>query len=157
DWPTPVDLRTASGAQAIVVLAGGLYRHAPEYGGVDTVSSLTLDRVRYAAWLAKHTGLPVLASGGPPDEASPPEAEIMKTVLEKEFATSVRWIDVESRTTFENARAGARILRAAGIGKIFLVTDYFHMRRAVEAFAPTGIEVIPAPVNFVNKDPLTYR
>lgn len=155
EWPAPVDVRAASGAQAIVVLAGGLYRHALEYGGADTVNSRTLDRVRYAAWLARQTGLPVLASGGPPDETSSAEAEIMKAVLENEFATTVRWVEVESRNTFENARASARILGPAGIGKVFLVTDFFHMRRAVQAFAPTGIEVIPAPVNFVYKGPLT--
>ena len=156
EWPAPADVGAASGAQAIVVLAGGLYRHAPEYGGADTVSSRTLDRVRYAAWLARQTGLPVLAAGGAPDETSPAEAEIMKGVLESEFATKVRWIEVQSRNTFENARASARILRAAGIGKVFLVTDFFHMRRAAQAFAPTGIEVIPAPVNFVDKAPFTF-
>ena len=156
EWPAPVDLRAANGVQAIVVLAGGLYRHAPEYGGADTVNSRTLDRVRYASWLVRQTGLPVLASGGPPDETSAAEAEIMKAVLENEFGTPVRWIEAESRNTFENARASARILRPAGIGKVFLVTDYFHMRRAVQAFAPTGIEVIPAPVNIPDKDPLTF-
>lgn len=156
-WPAPVDVRIANGAQAIVVLGGGLSRNAPEYGGADTVNSRTLERIRYAGWLFRQTGLQMLTSGGRPDGASSAEAEAMKAVLENEFATPVRWIEVESMNTFENARASARILRAAGIGKVFLVTDSFHMRRAVQAFAPTGIEVIPAPVNLFNRAPVTFK
>ena len=154
-WPTPADVHAANGAQAIVVLGGGLSRSAPEYGGADTVNARTLERVRYAAWLVRQTGLPMLASGGP-YRGSAPEAEFMKSVLEKEFATPVRWVEVESGNTFENARASARILREAGRGKVYLVTHSGHMRRAVQAFAPTGIEVIPAPIDIFTREPLGY-
>ncbi len=155
-WPVPADLRAGNGAQAIVVLGSGISRAAAEYGGADTVNARTLDRLRYAAWLVRQTGLPLLASGGRPDGASSAEAELMKAVLENEFATPVRWIEAESRNTFENARASARILREAGIGKAYLVTHSFHMPRAVQAFAPTGIEVIPAPISIFTRDPMTY-
>src|SRR6185436_5755393 len=93
---------------------------------------------------------------GHSDAASPAEAEVMKDVLENEFGTPVRWIEVESRDTFESARASARILRAAGIGRVLLVTEYLHMRRAAQAFAPTGIEIVPAPVNLVDKTVPTF-
>jgi uncharacterized SAM-binding protein YcdF (DUF218 family) len=154
-WPAPAEVRAANGAQAIVVLGGGISRAAPEYEGADTVNARTLNRVRYAAWLARKTGLPMLASGGRPTGAKASEGELMKAVLENEFGTPVRWIEVESMNTFENARASARILREAGIGRVYLVTDSLHMRRSVQAFAPTGIEVIPAPVNVVTRDPVT--
>ena len=156
-WPVPADLRPENGAQAIVVLGGGLSIAPAEYYGVDTVNSRTLDRVRYTAWLFRKTGLPILASGGRPAGASAAEAELMKSALEKEFATPVQWIEVESRTTFENARASARILREAGIGKVYLVTHSTHMRRAVQAFAPTGIEVIPAPISVFTRDPMGFE
>ena len=155
-WPAPVDVRDANGAQAIVVLGGGISRAAPEYEGADTVNARTLNRVRYAAWLSRKTQLPVLASGGLPRGASSTEAELMKSVLENEFGTPVRWIEVESMNTFENARASARILREAGIGKVYLVTDSMHMRRAVQAFAPTGIQVFPAPIGLLTRDRITY-
>ena len=48
---------------AIVILGGGVRRHAAEYGG-DTLGQLTLERVRYGARVARLTGLPVLVSGG---------------------------------------------------------------------------------------------
>ena len=153
--PALADGRGASGARAIVVLGGGIYRAAPDYGGADTVNAQTLERVRYAARLSRQTKLPILASGGRPDGAAAAEAEIMKAVLENEFATPVRWVEAESRNTFENARASARILRDAGIVRVLLVTHSFHMRRAVQAFAPTGIEVIPAPTVPFTRDPLS--
>jgi len=155
-WPVPADARAADGARAIVVLGGGVTRKAPEYGGLDIVHVRTLDRLRYAAWLARQTGLPLLTSGGRHEGTSASEAELMKSVLENEFATPVRWIEVNSMNTFENARESARILREAGIDRIFLVTHSFHMRRAVQAFAPTGIQVIPAPMSMFSRDPMTF-
>ena len=150
-WPAPVDLREATGAQGIVVLGGGAYLLAPEYGGQDAVNSRTLWRLRYAAHLHRETGLPVLAAGGrsPGGPPTPPEAELMKAVLEKEFSTPVRWIETESRNTLENARFSARILKEAGVGKVLVVTDSIHMRRAIQSFSGTGIEVVAAPTGFV--------
>ncbi len=51
---------------AIVVLAGDRYSNAPEYGGDDTVSRYTLERLRYAARIYRETSLPVLLTGGAP-------------------------------------------------------------------------------------------
>ena len=56
-------LEDARNAQAIVILGGGIRRDAPEYGG-DTLGTLTLERVRYGARVARLTGLPVLVTGG---------------------------------------------------------------------------------------------
>ncbi|MGD8560588.1 MAG: YdcF family protein, partial [Gammaproteobacteria bacterium] len=58
------DIKTRiSNADAVVVLAGGRNSEADEYGS-DTLSPLSLERVRYAAWLVKRTGLPLITSGG---------------------------------------------------------------------------------------------
>src|SRR3989338_5813910 len=53
-------------ADAIVILGGGTYFHAPEYAGADTVSEATLVRLRYGAKLQPahaETGA-VLSRGG---------------------------------------------------------------------------------------------
>src|SRR5262245_47125035 len=81
-WDKPVDLRPGNGAQAIVVLGGGVARNSLEYGGVDTINSGTLDRVRYAAWLYRKTVLPILVSGGAPGPSTKAEADLMKNALE---------------------------------------------------------------------------
>src|SRR5215470_7459040 len=49
-------------ADAIVVLTGGTYYRAPEYGE-DTVNEYTLARMRYAARLYRLTGKPLLVTG----------------------------------------------------------------------------------------------
>jgi uncharacterized SAM-binding protein YcdF (DUF218 family) len=135
------------GAQAIVVLSGGLQTEAPEYGG-DTAGARTLLRLRYGALLAHRFDLPLLVAGGRPDQATRTEAAVMADILANEFAVKVRWQETQSRTTAENATLSAAILRNAGIRRVVLVTQAFHMPRAARLFRAAGIEVVPAPTNF---------
>ena len=109
------------GAQAIVVLSGGLITDASEYGG-DTAGARTLLRLRYGALLARRFELPLLVAGGRPEQATRSEAAVMADILANEFAVKVRWQETQSRTTAENAAMSAEILRAAGIRRVVLVT-----------------------------------
>ena len=143
--PRPFETQDASGAGAVVILSGGVRTDAPDYGG-DTVSTLTLERLRYGARVARMTGLPVLVSGGSP-MASAPEAELMKTTLEQEFQVPVRWVEAGSDNTHENAQLSAAILRRAGIQRVVLVTHAFDVRRAVAEFQNAGVSVVPAATN----------
>ncbi len=95
--------------QAIVVLGGGTYYHAPEYGG-DTVGRYSLQRIRYAAELHRRTGKPILTTGGTPAGSKSSEAAQMKAVLEKEFRVPVKWTEDASRNTRENAYKSFAIL-----------------------------------------------
>lgn len=130
--------------EAIVVLGGGTYRSAPEYGG-DTVSPASLMRLRYAAHLYRTLDRPVLVTGGAPEGDTGPEAVQMKTVLEHDFAVPVRWTEPDSNNTLENARLSRRLLAPAEIRRIYLVTHAWHMPRATLAFEQAGFTVIPAP------------
>jgi uncharacterized SAM-binding protein YcdF (DUF218 family) len=140
-------LQDTDGAQAIVVLSGGLDLKAPEYGG-DTAGERTLLRLRYGALLAKRFDLPLLVTGGRPKDATRTEAAVMAEILEREFTVKVRWQEGESWNTAENASKSAAILRDAGIQRIVLVTQAFHMPRAVRLFRAAGLEVVPAPTQF---------
>jgi uncharacterized SAM-binding protein YcdF (DUF218 family) len=140
---TPQDLQRA---QAIVILGGDIYRHAPEYGG-DGVGGYTLQRVRYGASLQARANLPILVSGTP-------VAELMKTVIEQEFHGKVRWAENRSWNTAESAAYCADILRSAGINRIALVSSAWHLPRAVELFEWRGLEVFPAPTVFHGVAPL---
>lgn len=131
-------------AQAIVVLGGGKYPRAPEYGG-DTVAAHTLVRLRYAAHLHRQTRLPILVSGGSPDGSPIDEAQVMGRTLEQSFSVPVRWREGASANTLENARLSWRTLQAEGIQRIYLVTHAWHMPRSRLAFERAGFEVIPAP------------
>ena len=139
----PLDFAAARTAQAIVVPGGGMRRDALEYGG-DTVGRFTLERVRYGAWVARRTGLPVLVSGGVVYGGTS-EAQVMQKTLTDEFGIAVKWAEAQSRNTHENALRSAEILRGAGVRRIVLISHGFDMRRARAEFEAAGMEVVPAP------------
>lgn len=134
-------------AQAIVVLGGGTLFASPEYAR-DTVGSWTLERLRYAARLARASGLPVLVTGGNPRGRPRSEAAAMKEALEEDFGVAVRWTEERARNTLENALRSKEILAPAGITRILLVTHAAHTPRAAMAFETAGFEVIPAPTGY---------
>ncbi len=133
---------------AIVVLGGGRYTDAPEYGS-DTVNRMTLERLRYAASLYRQIKAPILVSGGSTYGESIPEAQLMQDVLTHDFNVPVKWTETRSKTTQENAHYTLDILRAAGVKHIYLVTHAAHMRRAMLVFNYPGFRVTPAPTGFV--------
>ena len=147
--PKAVDTQ-AQPADAIVVLGGGTYFHAPEYG-TDTVGEATLARLRYAAKLQRETGKPLLVTGGKPLGNDIPEAQLMKSVLEQEFKVPVRWAEDASDNTLENARYSYQVLQKEGVKRIYLVTHAWHMPRSILAFRSAGFNVVPAPTAFTTR------
>jgi uncharacterized SAM-binding protein YcdF (DUF218 family) len=145
-----LDLSQPLRARAIVILGGGTERTAPEYGGPVAGAEL-LERVSYGAYLARRTGLPVLVSG------STREAPAMRATLARDFGISARWVDADSRDTFDDAQLSARLLRADGVARILLVTSSYHEWRAAQEFESTGIAVDPAPVHVWAQRPRALR
>lgn len=116
----PADL---AAADAIVVLGGGK-RPAPEFGG-NAPSSDTLARLRYAAYLARQSGKPVLVTGGSP-LGGEPEGKVMASALHDDYGIRARWVEDRSDTTLDNARLSAEMLKAAGATRIALVSQGWH-------------------------------
>lgn len=143
DDSPPLDAVAAKSARALVILGGGVRRNAVEYGG-DTLGRLTLERVRYGARVARATELPVMVVGGSVFGGDT-EAALMRGALEQEFGVPVRWVETKSRTTHENAKFAAVLLREAGIDRVVLVAHSMDMPRARAEFARYGITLIPAP------------
>ena len=137
--------------QAIVILGGGTYLAAPEYGG-DTIGSATLERLRFGARLARESRLPLLVTGGAPSGGRA-EGELMREALEQDFGVKVRWVEAASRDSAENASLSAPMLKTAGITRIALVSNASHLPRAVPLFEKQGLEVIPAPMGFSTGSP----
>jgi uncharacterized SAM-binding protein YcdF (DUF218 family) len=136
----PVSSSQLSGAQAIVVIGGGDFREfAPEYGGPAAGGEL-LEKIGYAAYLARRTRLPILVSGFEPETAA------MRATLRQEFDIEPRWVDSEAYDTFENARNSARQLKHDAVERILLITSADHMHRSVEEFTAAGLSVVAAPV-----------
>lgn len=146
-------------AEAIVILGGGLYFHAPDYALQDTVSEQTLVRLRYGAMLYRATQRPILVTGGKPLGNGVSEAEQMRTTLEQAFQVPVRWLEDSSNNTLENARHSFQLLQQQQIKRIYLVTHAKHMLRAADSFRRAGFSVIEAPTAFTTRyqtDLLTF-
>jgi uncharacterized SAM-binding protein YcdF (DUF218 family) len=138
--------------QAIVILGGDVLPAAPEYGRSQP-SAATAARLRYGAWLARQSGLPLAFTGGMGWAAhstqTEPEAEVAARALQQDYGLALRWSESQSRDTAGNARLMAPLLRQAGVQRIALVTHAWHMPRAVLAFEQAGLAVTPAPMGYV--------
>lgn len=142
----PLDLSRLDGAQAIAILGGGVSRAAaPEYGGAPSAGAGLMDKLAYGAYVSRRTGLPILVTG------FDYEADAMQSTLRTVFDIQPRWIDRDAYDTFQNAGNAAALLRADGIERVVLVTTATHMRRSVNEFAATGLAVLPAPVDTVDR------
>ena len=142
----PIDSSQLAECQAIVVLGGGVYRDAPEYGG-DTIGSVSLERLRYALYLSRLSDLPILATGGAP-EGGVAESVAMRKSAEDEFGSPIQWTDEQSMDTLSSARLSASLLKEHGVKRIALVSHAWHLPRAVANFEAVGLEVVPAPMGF---------
>lgn len=139
-------VETLPSADAIVVLAG----HVVPAGARSPYGQIgrTADRAWHAARLYRGNKAPlVIASGGAvwdvPGEA--PAAVVMRDfIVELGIPPTAVVLETESRNTRENAVNTAAIARQRGITTVLLVTSPRHMPRAAEAFAKTGMAVVPA-------------
>jgi uncharacterized SAM-binding protein YcdF (DUF218 family) len=141
--------RATPGLQAIIVFAAAvsppLYERPYPQAGYDTV-----ERCAYAAWVYRQIGpVPVLACGGRESGSSPAFAVTMRELLRQAgIPENMIWTEEESRSTYENARFGAKILRSHRIYRVALVIDARSMPRAAAALEKQGIRVAPAPSRF---------
>ena len=133
--------------KAIVIL-GGTFRDGLPDGGIingSELGGLSIDRARAGAILHTQTGLPILISGGS-RSTGVSVGLMMRRFMENELHIAPRWMETESATTWSNAANSATILKGAGIDTVYVVTDSWHMRRAVIAFRHAGLTAWPAPV-----------
>ena len=129
---------------AIVVLGADM-RHGTGAGEPDSVGPVTLERLFEAARLERRRHLPILVSGGRVGSGDRSLADAMRTVLIDDFKVPVEWREDRSRNTYENAAFSVAILRRAGVGAALVVTQPWHMARALWSFAAVGYPVLPAP------------
>jgi len=149
-----LSLEKAKKGEAIVLLSGGLYAKAPEYGR-DTINSSSLFRARYAAYLHKRTDLPIAVIGGKLPNNTRSEASTIVGVLRDDFHIEVKWREDSAEDTWQSAVRAAPILAAEGVKRIVLITHVEHMPRAALAFERKGFDVIPAPTGFTNPAPMS--
>ena len=146
-------LRLPPAPWSLVVLGGGRQLAAREYGG-DGPSAATLQRLRYAAALARSAPtVTVWLSGGRVHGEDLAEATLMQRSLQHDFALPLARLRVEdaSRNTAENAtQLAARLGRGA---HVLVVTDALHMPRALHEMHCAGLQAWPAPLAYYRPPP----
>lgn len=155
--PEVVALKAANAARpgeiAIIVLGGGREALAPEYE-VSNLTARSVERLRYGIWLSRASAIPVGFSGGVghSERGESAEAEIAARIAAQEFNRPLKWVELQSRDTRENAAYTVGLLRPLGIRRIVLVTHGWHMQRALHAFeeevrrSGDGITLTAAPM-----------
>jgi uncharacterized SAM-binding protein YcdF (DUF218 family) len=150
DVPDETGASQAARPGAIVILSGD-EAFGDATGGIlpgSGIGVVTLDRMRAGAVLARRTGLPILVTGYSLEEGAVPIAVQMAHSMRDDFGTTVRWVEPAASDTWENAQFSAKLLRADGITSVYVVTDAWHMKRSLMAFARAGIAATPAPTRF---------
>ena len=135
------DLRDA---QAIVVL-GGDFRRGDGAAIPDRLGPLSLERAVFAAQAYRRLRLPVVVSGGTPRGAHVSEGALMKAALEDNFAVPVAWQEERSLSTWENALYAARLLLPEKVTTVVIVSQAWHLPRALWAFERVGLKALPWP------------
>ena len=139
-----------SAAQAIVVLGGDI-QHGNGRDRPDTLGVLSLERVVLAAQAYRRLHLPVAVSGGRVGRSRESEGALMREALERDFAVPVAWNEDQSRTTWQNALFTARLLRKAQVATVIVVTQAWHLPRALWSFERAGIKALPWPAPRTNR------
>jgi uncharacterized SAM-binding protein YcdF (DUF218 family) len=138
-------------AEAIVVLGGATKSAIWPRPSADLSESG--DRVIYAAQLYRQKKAPIIIlSGGRIDWRGSgfPESADMATILTSIGIPENALIqEPESLNTYQNAVNVKKILDAKGIKKVILITSAMHFPRSLKIFQRQGIDVIPAPTDFL--------
>jgi uncharacterized SAM-binding protein YcdF (DUF218 family) len=139
----PIDPPPDAMPQAIVILGGDLSRIAAAPYALPGL--LTLDRLRAGAAIGRRTGLPILVTGGIVQRDRQPIATVMADSLRDDFREPATWVEAASEDTWQNAAFSADILKKQGIRSVYVVTQRWHMRRAMLAFRHAGLIATAAP------------
>ncbi len=133
--------------KAIVILSAG-YGYAASSGGAVTVDAMTLERLRHGVRLHRATGLPILVTGGGAADRPVPVGALMARTLREDFGVAPKWTETRAASTHENALYSARILKRASITAVYLVSQAWHLPRAVAAFEAAGLSPVPKPSGY---------
>ena len=131
-------------AQAIVVLGAGIHVGDGERNP-DRLDALSIERVAWAAEMYHALSLPVAVTGGHINGSTSSLGALMRQQLEHNFGVPVTWTEERARTTFENAEYVALMLKESGRDRVIVVTQPWHVARAVWWFNRVGLQAIACP------------
>ncbi|NCC96521.1 MAG: YdcF family protein [Synergistales bacterium] len=121
-------LPTKQNPTAVIVLSGGFTRLS---NGTAEPGPFTVQRLVEGAALAKQMGWTLILSGGMSFEGGDSLARSMERKIRDLGYDSAVLLEESSRTTWENMVYSAKVARENGFKQVVIVTNSFHMRRAL--------------------------
>lgn len=116
-----------------VVLGAAVWK-----GGVPSPSLQR--RIMHATGLIKSGRVRWLILTGGIGRYPPSEARVMRQIaIEQGVSEEQIILEEEATSTFENARACARIIKTRGLSSAWIVSDRYHLLRSVFLFRQLGI------------------
>jgi uncharacterized SAM-binding protein YcdF (DUF218 family) len=138
--------------EAMIVLSGGVLPRTPNRPRA-LLADDTLYRCLHAAELYHRRGrCLIVLTGGTVDPTvdAPPVAHAMRDfMLQLGVVVDDLAIEDQSASTYENALECRKLLDRRRIKHTALVTEANHMKRAMACFRKAGMDVTPAPCQFV--------
>jgi len=151
------DPAEARGAEAVVILAGGVQTVRASGVILTNLTAASTLRVLEGARVFKLIGARLaVVSGGIADRRTElrPEAEYMAEALQRAGVPADKIaVDLLAENTFDHARTVRTILEANHIQRFVVVTSPPHMRRALAVFRGAGFDAIPS-VSLLRSDHL---
>jgi uncharacterized SAM-binding protein YcdF (DUF218 family) len=135
----------------IVMMGQGARKDVITVDGQGELTSETAVNVITALKLYNKLKLPIILTGGAPEgeQGAGNESQISKRdLIAMQVPEDKIIMDDKSRTTQENAKNSAVILKKMGYKHPILVTSSNHMARSVELFKKEGIEVLALPTQY---------
>ena len=148
-----VKLADLPNADAIVVLGGGGEVSRYEVGNLHL--TFAGDRIMTGlelARLGKAGTLIVSGAGAELDGIDRVEGDLVRDWIVQRKLVNIPVLSLGHRANSHDEAIHVRALvRERGWQRVLLVTSAFHMRRAAAVFRSAGVEVTPAPCNFITE------
>lgn len=149
----PVTAKALKNSQAIVVLGGGINSSSYEYPTGAVAKTGTLIRLDYTAYLSKQYPDKLIVCSGGYTGSKYTEASVMRDTLIATFdVKNPIMIEDRSRDTDENAKFVARMLASRHIYHVIVVSQAYHVRRALMLFKKYGVDATGASTDYANSD-----
>lgn len=152
-WPLahryhPIETREkANGAQAIVVLGGGIVTRSVGPLAIDDLLASAVRVIEGVRLYRLLGGVPLIVSGGNTSHRDPPrpEADAFRiAVINLGVPPADVIVEDQALTTREEAIAIKRMLDERRIDRFVLVTAPDHMSRSLAAFRAVGLNPVPS-------------
>jgi len=114
---------------------------------VDQPSPVFRERINHAIALYRNGSVEqIIFTGGYGEGEQFAESEVARAyTINKGVSEEDIFIETESRTTYENLLGAYEIVQEKGLGRVLIVSDPMHMKRAVMIAKDLGMDAYASP------------